>query len=99
MRANPFRMIEASSWLEPSRIPHILDCILKEAEQRPQIYDALPWLRQMDVLILCFERTEVFPSSDLSSSQEAIFTAFFTAVTQPIAEMVEALFTKPLLRS
>ena len=92
-------MTDASPWLEPSQIPHILDSILKEAERVPQIYDILPWLRQMDVLILCFERTEVFTSSDLSLSQEAIFTAFFAAVTRPIAEMVEALYTKPLLRS
>ncbi len=99
MRTNPFCMTDASPWLEPSQIPHILDSILKEAERVPQIYDILPWLRQMDVLILCFERTEVFTPSDLSLSQEAIFTAFFAAVTRPIAEMVEALYTKPLLRS
>jgi hypothetical protein len=99
MRNNPFCMIEASPWLEPSRIPHILDYILKAAERRPHIYDILPWLRKMDVLILCLERSDVFSEADLPSSQEAIFTTFLAPVTRPIAEMVEALYTPPLLRS
>lgn len=99
MRTNPFCTTDASPWLEPFRIPQILDGILKEAEQVPQIYEHLPWLRQMDVIILCLERAEGGISSGLSSSQEAIFTAFFAVVTQPIAEMVQALYTPPILRS
>ena len=95
MRINPFCVTGASSWLVPDRIPHILDGILKEAERRPQIYDILPWLRRMDVLILCLERSDVFSDADLPSSQEAIFTTFFAAVTQPLAEMVEATLPKP----
>src|SRR2546426_12827924 len=99
MRTNPFCITEASSWLEPARIPQILDGILKEAEQVPQIYERLPWLRQMDVIILCLERAEGGISSGLSSSQEAILTAFFAMVTQPLAEMIQALYTPPVLRS
>jgi hypothetical protein len=99
MRTNPFCVTDASSWLVPDRIPQMLDGILREAERRPQIYDILPWLRRMDVLILCLERSDVFSDADLPSSQEAIFTTFFAAVTRPLAEMVEALYTTPLLRS
>jgi hypothetical protein len=99
MSTNPFCTTEASPWLEPTRILQILDGILKEAEQVPQIYERLPWLRQMDVLIFCWERAEGGIFSGLSSSQEAIFTAFFAGVTQPIAEMVQALYAPPVLRS
>src|SRR5438034_521687 len=99
MRGNPFCVTGASPWLESSRIPQILDGMLKEAEWIPQIYERLPWLRQMDVIIFCLERAEGGIASGLSSSQEAIFTAFFAMVTQPIAEMVQALYTPPVLRS
>lgn len=80
-------------------IPHILERLLEVAEAIPRLYDVLPWLRDMSVEELITERyASALFSDQPSSEQEATLTAFFREVTQPIAEMIEALYLSPLLR-
>ncbi len=99
MRANPFCETSAPPWLISDQVPRTLDLLLRAAERAPQLYDALPWLRRMDVLLLCHERqAHADWPEEPPSPQEARLMAFFAAVTQPIADMIEALYVSPLWR-
>ncbi len=65
----------------------------------PQLYDLLPWLRNMNLWELLVEQcSEALCPDAPPSVQEATLAAFFAGVTQPVAEMIEALYLSPLLR-
>jgi hypothetical protein len=91
MRANPFPLPNAASWLTPEQIPSVLSRLLQEAEHSPLISEHLLWLGKMDAIFLSND-------SD-SQAKTATVMAFFSSVTHPIAAMIGALYTTPILRS
>jgi len=97
---NPFESPAAPPWLAaepPHQIPRVLERMLDVAGEFPQLYEELPWLRRMHVLSLIQERIDAPIFGAPSTGQEATLTSFFARVTQPIAAMVDALYTSPLL--
>jgi hypothetical protein len=102
MRTNPFCQPAAPSWLaqEPVRqIPQLLEDLLKVAEYVPALYDTLPWLKGMDVMVLVIERvSSLFNQDEPLAEQEATLMTFFAQVTQPVAEMIKILYASPLFR-
>jgi hypothetical protein len=100
MKANPFCETDASIWLVYDEVPRVLDLLLEAATYAPKLYDILPWLKGMDVMLLCQERMADLLFSDASpSSQEVQITTFFAAVTKPIAEVTRKLYVSPFMRS
>jgi hypothetical protein len=94
------------------QLARLLSRLLEVAESEPDLYGVLPWLRSISPWELLLKRKKEarfqyvcrFPhpshSSDLSKMPKTAATllAFFARVSQPTAEMVEALYLSPLLR-
>lgn len=102
MKTNPFLQGDAPAWLTEDsvhRIPHLLKDLLELAEYAPDVYQTLPWLKKMDVWLLILERmSEAIEPDEPPSQQEATLVSFFANVTQPIADLIEALYLSPHLR-
>lgn len=58
MRANPFTQRDAPSWIteDADQLPRILRSLLELAEPVPQLYEILPWLKNMSAWGLVQER-------------------------------------------
>ena len=102
MKANPFLQGDAPAWLADDllhKIPHLFKDLLELAEYAPDVYQTLPWLKKMNVWILILEpMSEATEPDESPSQQEAILTSFFSTVTRPMADLIEALYLSPLFR-
>jgi hypothetical protein len=110
---NPFSIANAPPWLseDPAKqlgqLSRLLERLLDEAFSAPRLYRVLPWLRNMRLWKLLAEhRAQVLysgfldtpPSDPTSTLQASTLTTFFKEVSEPVAEMIEALYLSPLLR-
>jgi hypothetical protein len=102
MTVNPFGRAAAPAWLADNpaqELPRLLDRLLDVAGAYPQLYDDLPWLRGMNIFSLFEdELSRLIYDATPPGRAESTLTDFFAAITRPIADLVEALYTAPLLR-
>ncbi len=102
MTVNPFGRAAAPAWLAENsaqQLFRLLDRLLDVAGAFPQLYDDLPWLRGMNIFSVCEEDLSRLIDEATPPVRSAItLSRFFAAVTGPIADLVEALYTAPLLR-
>lgn len=102
MTGNPFVQPNAPAWLTgdpPAQISRLLDRLLEVAAVVPALYEDLPWLREVSVLSLLMDQIDCQLTGTVPpTGSEARVRGFFARVTQPIAALVEALYTAPLLR-
>src|SRR5260370_39524504 len=89
MRANPFPLPNAASWLTPEQIPSILSRLLQEAEHSPLFSEHLPWLGKMDAIFL-------FHDSD-SQAKTTTVIAFFSSLTHPISANNGVVSRSPII--
>lgn len=100
---------------EVQQLARLLGRLLDGAECEPDLYEVLPWLRNVNLWELLLQRRAnarfpyvprfVSPSTSAQLSEisvlpdtAATLLTFFARVTQPMAQMVEALYLSPLLR-